>query len=232
MQSCTLLERWQINLMTMIKRDACSYIIASVVVAVITWLVILWLCRARAIFPHEMVKYFLQDDVASVYCLFASSSDFEDASIASTFAAARTVRINKVTLSWAKHNTTEYVLSSFEDINGYRPSSWRRVLWREVYPRAHKSSGAINAADEIIAYVATRICVRPDVNQSGNYSILEIWERRHTDRLGLQLVSAAALRSVGIPTRLLPDGTLIFFARGQWRPAIDFSKLYMAMRIE
>lgn len=168
------------------------------------------------ILPHGVSNEFRQ---------LAASGDYRRSSIFMTVLAAHGIDKAERTLSWAHELSPTGRLCSFDEVPQYMPSPWRHGVFIEIYPRAYRASGAIDAAEEIASYVASRICVED--RPPAVYNILEMWRIGYADRRGFELVCAASLAVVDIPVGFDPDGNLEYFARDHWRQLPDYTSLYL-----
>jgi hypothetical protein len=109
----------------------------------------------------------------------------------------------------------EYVLAPL--IDGQRDGQlhWRRPLWEYFYPPVRKENDPEAAAEIVVRFLQERI---KDASK-GPLTIQEMWEQREADTNGLEALTVAAFRSVGIPARLNQDGTAELYAGGKWQPA-------------
>jgi hypothetical protein len=92
---------------------------------------------------------------------------------------------------------------------------WRRVLWEEFYPRIRHESSPEDAARIVVRHLHERLTVA--VLAGAPRAVPEIWRRQITDAPGFEIITVAALRSVGVPARLNAAGQAEFWAgAGGW----------------
>ena len=111
----------------------------------------------------------------------------------------------------------DFVLSPV--ING-KPDeqlNWRRPLWEEFYPRIRHESSPADAANIVLRQLRERVTISTAANLP--HDVPKIWAGRMTDASGFEIISVAALRSVGIPARLNDRGQAELFADGKWQLA-------------
>jgi hypothetical protein len=126
-------------------------------------------------------------------------------------------RINARSLTWLRQAGHGARLAELDTtgIPSYEPSAWRVPLWREIFPRAHKSLTRRQAAASIAAYVAARVSTRAPPG-APRHNIARIWQTGRTDALGLALVTVAALHSVAIEAEVRHE-TVYVRLGGEWR---------------
>jgi O-antigen ligase len=91
--------------------------------------------------------------------------------------------------------------------------NWRRTLWDFYFPVIHKESDP-----SVAAVVTLRILRQQMSNGHADPQALDnMWRQRLADPKGFAALSVAALRSVGIPTRLNSSGQAEMFSNGEWR---------------
>jgi hypothetical protein len=109
--------------------------------------------------------------------------------------------------------------------------NWRRPFWEYFYPRIRKESSLESAADIVFRQLNERIEANgQDKGEAGvpksvaskrlrgsTKSILDIWESGSTNDTEIEIISVAALRSVGIPARLNDAKKAEFWNGTVWR---------------
>ncbi|MCX8089392.1 MAG: transglutaminase-like domain-containing protein [Verrucomicrobiae bacterium] len=94
--------------------------------------------------------------------------------------------------------------------------NWRRLLWENLFPHIRRES-RLDAATEIIVWqLRSRVTVA-DAEQIPT-GVESIWRRQLANQQGFAKLSVAALRSVGIPARLGPQGAGEFWNGAAWAP--------------
>lgn len=94
----------------------------------------------------------------------------------------------------------DFVLSPVIGADSSSNLNWRRPLWEEFYPRIRRESSPGNAARIVARHL--RECVTIMDIPYPPRDVLTIWLRQITDRAGFEVIYVAALRSVGIPSRI------------------------------
>lgn len=184
-------------------------------------------------FACKLASYFISTDNMQLFNKLYQSSDFKDQPIWVVLGAYRCICTNRRTLTWATVNQekSDFIFGSFEEIPGYKGSAWRRALWLEVYPRAKKALGPLEAVDEILAYVAANVyIVNCSQRPNCSYDIMATWVLGYGDRRSFGLLSVASLRSVGIPARLCEDNMIEWYHNGVWRLAKDYARIHEVLR--
>jgi dienelactone hydrolase len=91
---------------------------------------------------------------------------------------------------------------------------WRRPLWEEFYPRIRHESSPAEAARIVARHLHERVTVA--VLPEAPHTVPDIWRRQITDTNGFEILSVAALRSVGVPARLNDRGRAQFWDGDHW----------------
>ncbi len=94
---------------------------------------------------------------------------------------------------------------------------WRRPLWESLYPRVRKAQNPIAAAAMVVRHLRERVTTREADGPPA--TIAQIWERQLTGQRGFEALYVAALRSVGVPARLGPQGLAELHDGVAWMPA-------------
>ena len=98
--------------------------------------------------------------------------------------------------------------------------NWRRPLWEEFYPRIRHESSPEEADKLVVRHLRERISVLGQSElPNPPRAIHEIWLRQITDHAGFETICVAALRSVGVPARLAPNGQAELYTGETWLPA-------------
>ena len=105
---------------------------------------------------------------------------------------------------------------------------WRRVLWESFYPRVRREQDLAAAAEIVVRHLRERVTVvgedrgrrtedgRQRTEDSG---ICETWQRQISDERGFEVLYMAAMRCVGVPSRLGSQGRAEFWTGSAWQPA-------------
>jgi len=100
--------------------------------------------------------------------------------------------------------------------------NWRRPLWEEFYPRIRHESSAEDAARIVVRHLRERVTIADLPNLP--HDVPAIWLRQITDETDFEIIYVAALRSVGVPTRLNSQQQAEFWDGTKWvdapRPAV------------
>jgi hypothetical protein len=94
---------------------------------------------------------------------------------------------------------------------------WRRPLWESLYPRIRKAQNPVAVAAMVARHLRERITTCEADGPPA--TIDQIWERQLTDKPGFEALYVAALRSVGVPARLGPQGLAELDDGVAWRRA-------------
>ena len=109
----------------------------------------------------------------------------------------------------------EFVLSPQIDPIVDGEVNWRRALWENFYPRIRREQDPGAAAETIARFLRERITV---AEGDGLPTVIaEIWQRQITNEKGFEAVCVAALRSVGLPSRLGAQGHAEFWTGSAWQ---------------
>ena len=111
----------------------------------------------------------------------------------------------------------QFVLSPEIDAVADGDLNWRRPLWENFYPRIRKEQGPEAAAEIVVRFLRERVTIA-----EGNELpavVAEIWQRQVTNERGFAAVCVAAMRSVGVPSRLGSEGRAEFWTSSAWQAA-------------
>jgi hypothetical protein len=111
----------------------------------------------------------------------------------------------------------QYVLSPQIDFLPLEELDWRRALWEEFYPRVRRESDPIETARIVVRLLRERVGVDPGYDY--RVGIETIWTEQMTDESGFERIYVAALRSVGIASRLNESGQAELLEGSDWQPA-------------
>ncbi|MDR3457145.1 MAG: prolyl oligopeptidase family serine peptidase [Verrucomicrobiae bacterium] len=126
---------------------------------------------------------------------------------------------NRELINWLLEDKIyrDFVLSPVihPDLN---PSlNWRRPLWEEFYPRIRHESSPEDAAKIVVRHLRERVTIARVPNLP--HDVPDIWLKQITDDAGFQIITVAALRSVGVPAHLDTQGQAEFYDGNKWQPA-------------
>ena len=111
----------------------------------------------------------------------------------------------------------EFVLSAQIDPAADGGLNWRRALWENFYPRIRREQEPGAAAEIVVRFLRERVTV---AQGSGLPSaVAESWQRQITSERGFEAVYVAALRSVGVPSRLGSQGRAELWTGAVWQAA-------------
>ena len=110
-----------------------------------------------------------------------------------------------------------FVLSSEIDSEFDGDLNWRRELWENFYPRIRKAETSEIAAEIVVRFLRERVTVVE--GESSTVTIKDIWRRQITDQYGFEAIYVAAMRSVGIPSRLNVQGRAELWNESGWQAA-------------
>jgi dienelactone hydrolase len=111
----------------------------------------------------------------------------------------------------------DFVLSPQIDPASDGGLNWRRPLWENFYPRIRREQDPAAAAEIVVRFLRERVTIAQGDNLPS--VVAEIWQRQITNERGFEAVYVAALRSVGIPSRLAPQGRAEFWTGSGWQAA-------------
>jgi hypothetical protein len=109
----------------------------------------------------------------------------------------------------------DYVLSPVITGNAGEQLNWRRLLWEEFYPRVRHELSPEDTAKVVIRHLRERVTLAPLPSPPREVPV--IWRRQITDATGFEIISVAALRSVGVPARLNSQGHVEFWEGSKWQ---------------
>jgi len=111
----------------------------------------------------------------------------------------------------------DFVLSPQIDPTADGGLNWRRALWENFYPRVRREQDPAAAAEIVVRFLRERVTI---AEGSGLPSVVaETWERQITEPRGFEAVYVAALRSVGVPSRLGAQGRAELWTGATWQAA-------------
>jgi dienelactone hydrolase len=111
----------------------------------------------------------------------------------------------------------DFVLTPQIDAAADGQLDWRRPLWESFYPRIRKQPTPDAAAEIVARYLRERVTVAEGNNWP--QTIAAIWQRQVSDACGFEAVYVAAMRAVGVPSRLNAQHRAEYWSGSNWRPA-------------
>ncbi len=111
----------------------------------------------------------------------------------------------------------DYVLSPVITGNPDEQLNWRRSLWEEFYPRIRRENSTEDAARIVVRHLRERVTIAAASSLPQDVPV--IWLKQITDEAGFQIIYVAALRSVGVPSRLDSQHQAEFWNGDQWQTA-------------
>jgi len=126
---------------------------------------------------------------------------------------------NRELINWKLDDAAyqEYVLSAQIDPAADGDLGWRRPLWENFYPRIRREQSPEAAAEIVVRFLRERVTIAQGNNLPA--TVAEIWQRHIANERGFEAVYVAALRSVGVPSRLSPQGHAEFWTGPGWQAA-------------
>jgi predicted esterase len=178
-------------------------------------------------------KYLVQSKELNDFDCLVSSPVWQRTHLKVLLEHVQLASYNRELINWKLDDQTyrEYVLSPQIDLALDGGLQWRRPLWENFYPRIRKEQTPEAAAEIVGRFLRERVTVRRGMNreseagkndqrlQKSSPTILGIWEGQIADEKGYEAVYVAAMRSVGIPSRLNSDGQAELFTGKVWQLA-------------
>ena len=126
---------------------------------------------------------------------------------------------NRELINWKLDDQVyrEFVLSPQIDPAADGELNWRRALWENFYPRIRREQDPAAAAETIVRFLRERVTIARANGLPA--AVAEIWQRQVTSERGFEAVYVAALRSVGVPSRLGAQRRAEFWTGSAWQPA-------------
>ncbi len=111
----------------------------------------------------------------------------------------------------------EFVLSPVITGDSKEELNWRRGLWENFYPRIRKEQSTESAAEIVVRFLRERITIANGENFPTG--VETIWTRQITNEKGFERIYVAALRSVGVPSRLNSENRAEMRIGDRWQLA-------------
>lgn len=90
-------------------------------------------------------------------------------------------------------------------------------MWENFYPRIRKEQGQGAAAEIVVRFPRERVSIAEGSRLPA--AVAEIWRRQVSNARCFEAVYVAALRSVGVPSRLDSRGRAEFWTGSAWQAA-------------
>jgi len=90
-------------------------------------------------------------------------------------------------------------------------------LWENFYPRIRREQSPEATAETVVRFLRERVTIVQETDFPT--TVAEIWQRQIANERGFETVYVAALRSVGVPSRLSPQGHAEFWTGSAWQAA-------------
>jgi hypothetical protein len=129
----------------------------------------------------------------------------------------------------------EFVLSAQIDPAADGNLDWRRALWENLYPRIRREQSPEAAAEVVVRFLRERVTVlgqsrKQKVESTNQWQVASsqssvasgiagTWQRQVTSERGFEALYVAALRSVGVPSRLGAQGHAELWTGSVWQTA-------------
>ena len=128
-------------------------------------------------------------------------------------------RYNRELINWKLDEEVyrDFVLPPQIDPRFDGKLDWRRELWENFYPRIRKETTSEAAALIVVRFLRERVTISQGEEFLGTIS--EMWLKQIANERGFEALFVAALRSVGVPARLISDGSVEFWTGNEWKPA-------------
>lgn len=94
---------------------------------------------------------------------------------------------------------------------------WRRQLWEHFYPRVRRESVPMEGAQIVVRLLRERVGIDPGYDY--RVGVETIWTQQMTDETGFERIYVAALRSVGVASRIGESGQVELFDGNDWQMA-------------
>jgi acetyl esterase/lipase len=169
-------------------------------------------------------KYLVQPKESADFETLASQPIWRGQKLKTLLEHGELAHYNRELINWTLDDKMyrEYVLSPAIELSTNNSElstdlDWRRPLWEEFYPRIRHESSPVDAAQIVVRHLRERVTIANIENPPRDVSL--IWRRQITDEAGFEIIYVAALRSVGVPTRLDANGRAEFWDGNEWSAA-------------
>ena len=196
--------------------------------AVILALAALGISAVQLITPHLSVsertlaiarKHLIQSSERADFDFLAANPSWPGKRLKTLLAHVELANYNRRLVNWNLDDQSyrDFVLSPLIDPAFDGDMNWRRALWENFYPRIRKENDPLSAAEIVVRLLRERVTISNQIQQP--QSIAEIWRKQITDAEGFERIYVAALRSIGIPSKMSALQQAEIFTNGQWLPA-------------
>jgi predicted esterase len=111
----------------------------------------------------------------------------------------------------------DYVLSPEIEPAADGGLNWRRLLWENFYPRIRREGDPQAAAEIVVRFLRERVSLAAGDNLPT--AVADIWRRQIASERVFEALYVAAMRSVGIPSRLGAEGRAQLWNGSAWQAA-------------
>ncbi|HZQ46481.1 MAG TPA: transglutaminase domain-containing protein, partial [Verrucomicrobiae bacterium] len=107
----------------------------------------------------------------------------------------------------------EYLLSPWIDSRSPE-CNWRKTFWEDFQPQLQQEHDPMAAAQRVVDHLRARVGI--DLISQSDGSVETTWILQRSDMNGFERTYVAALRSVGIASRLNPNGQVELWTGKEW----------------
>jgi predicted esterase len=164
-------------------------------------------------------KHLVQAKELSDFDFLAANPVWRGKPLKTLLEHAELAHYNRELINWKLDEQVyrEFVLSAQIDPAADGELNWRRALWENVYPRIRREQDSAGAAEIVVRFLRERVTI---AQGSGLPSVVaETWQRQITSERGFEAAYVAAMRSVGVPSRLGAKGRAEFWTGAAWQAA-------------
>ena len=164
-------------------------------------------------------KHLVQAKELSDFEFLAANPVWRDKPLKTLLEHVELARYNRELINWKLDDQVyrEFVLSPLIDPATDGELNWRRPLWENFYPRIRREQDPAGVAEIVVRFLRERVTI---VQGNGLPSVVaETWQRQITSERGFEAVYVAAMRSVGVPSRLDGQGRAEFWTGAAWQAA-------------
>ncbi len=164
-------------------------------------------------------RYLVQAKEASDFEFLAANPVWLGRPLKTLLEHVELAHYNRELINWKLDEQVyrEFVLSAQIDPAADGGLDWRRPLWENFYPRIRREQDPAAAAEIVVRFLRERVTIAEGSSLPSD--VAETWERQITDPRGFEAVYVAALRSVGVPSRLGAQGRAELWTGSGWQAA-------------
>ncbi|MBE0545792.1 MAG: hypothetical protein IH623_31055 [Verrucomicrobia bacterium] len=164
-------------------------------------------------------KYLIQPGQQADFDSLATESVWPDKRLQSLLTHVELAGYNRRLVNWELEDDLyrNFVLSPWVSSEEDKELDWRRPLWESLYPRIRRETDLASAAGIVVRHLRERVSITE--GESLPVEVETVWRRQITNAKGFERIYVAALRSVGVPARLNPQGRAEFWTPTGWQPA-------------